>query len=134
MKWECTFAIEPQAKQSTRFTSKNGISFSYTPKKKREYQNQLATIAKANKPERLLGGALRLTARFYWAFPESWPKKKKVSQAKISRPDLDNLLKPLKDALKGVVYADDSQVSQYVDCSKSYSNYTMIEVVVEEIN
>ena len=37
-------------------------------------------------------------------------------------PDLDNMAKPILDALKGVVYDDDSQVSDLV-CRKRDRNY-----------
>jgi Holliday junction resolvase RusA-like endonuclease len=36
------------------------------------------------------------------------------------KPDLDNLVKGVQDALKGIVYADDAQVCRYLDCAKVY--------------
>lgn len=54
----------------------------------------------------------------------SWPewKRRAALEGKIepsSKPDLDNLEKPAKDALKGVVWADDAQVVK-VEKSKAY--------------
>jgi Holliday junction resolvase RusA-like endonuclease len=37
-----------------------------------------------------------------------------------SKPDLDNLIKGAKDALKGVAWDDDSQVAVYPNCEKRY--------------
>jgi Holliday junction resolvase RusA-like endonuclease len=39
----------------------------------------------------------------------------------IGNKDLDNLLKPLKDGLKGVVYSDDKQIVMYTNIVKKYS-------------
>jgi Holliday junction resolvase RusA-like endonuclease len=38
------------------------------------------------------------------------------------KPDLDNLLKALKDALTGLAWRDDSQVCQCY-CEKRYANH-----------
>lgn len=61
--------------------------------------------------------ALRFVAVF--AIPESWPAKTKAAAregrvAHIADPDLDQLIKLVKDAAKGVVYEDDNQVCMYV--------------------
>ena len=130
--WRCKFNIIPQAKQSTRFAAKNGRVFSFTPANKRSYQQQLAAIALSVKPETLFTGPVVLKAKFWWGFPASWSNKKKFVQPKISRPDLDNLLKPLKDALRGVVFIDDSQVVSYELCGKWYGPTYGIDVEVFE--
>jgi Holliday junction resolvase RusA-like endonuclease len=50
----------------------------------------------------------------------------------IVRPDLTKLLRPLEDALKGIVWRDDSQVvMQYVE--KRYGEPTRVEVTVWEL-
>ena len=52
-------------------------------------------------------GAIELHASFYLPRPKSLPKK---VLHHIKKPDLDKLLRNLKDALKGVIYIDDAQV------------------------
>ena len=52
-------------------------------------------------------GALKLDLVFYLPRPKSLPKK---VVHHIKKPDCDNLTKPIKDALKGLIYRDDSQV------------------------
>lgn len=50
--------------------------------------------------------------RFIWAMPKSrWLKRdQRPGEAKLSKPDADNLAKAVLDACNGVVYVDDSQV------------------------
>lgn len=43
------------------------------------------------------------------------------------RPDVDNLAKAIKDALKGIVYADDSQIVE----AHLYKEYGEPEVIIE---
>lgn len=54
--------------------------------------------------------ALKMMVNFYFSRPASMSKK--LSNAHYKRPDLDNLVKAVKDALQGVIYEDDSQVAR----------------------
>jgi Holliday junction resolvase RusA-like endonuclease len=68
-------------------------------------------------------GPLEVTVAAYWPWPKSMSAKKRRmygSQYFTSRPDADNVMKLLGDALNGIVWRDDAQiVIQTV--SKSYS-------------
>jgi Holliday junction resolvase RusA-like endonuclease len=47
--------------------------------------------------------------------PTSWSKKKRESmtgEGMTSRPDIDNLYKSVTDAMNGIVYCDDSQITR----------------------
>ena len=81
---------------------------------KREYTDykeaiRLAWVAKHKGPP--VDGPVAMQVEFLFSKPKSWSKKKK-EEAKwhTSKPDIDNLLKSVKDALNGVAYKDDSQV------------------------
>jgi Holliday junction resolvase RusA-like endonuclease len=52
-------------------------------------------------------GAVELAVRFYFQKPKSTPKR--VTEM-ITKPDVDKLIRGICDALKGIVYRDDSQV------------------------
>lgn len=52
-------------------------------------------------------GAVELAVRFYFQKPKSTPKY--VTEM-ITKPDVDKLIRGICDALKGIVYRDDSQV------------------------
>ena len=65
--------------------------------------------------------------------PKSLSKKKQdelSEQWHIKRPDVDNLVKGVKDALNGYVYKDDSQVSQLFT-TKKYSKTPRIEISIK---
>lgn len=67
---------------------------------------------------RLLSGAVRLEALFVYAIPVSWPKYKQQMALegrvwKTSRPDGDNMIKLIMDALNGIVWTDDAQVVRW---------------------
>lgn len=61
------------------------------------------------------GTPLVVNIEFRFEPPKSWPKKKRDAAIRrriypTSRPDLDNLIKSITDALNGVAYKDDSQI------------------------
>lgn len=71
------------------------------------------------------------------SIPESWSKRDKEKAlagaiVPTSKPDADNYLKFVKDALNGVAYADDSQV---VDARviKRYSDEPALRVEIREL-
>ena len=51
----------------------------------------------------------------------------------LGNKDLDNMLKPLKDGLKGVIYPDDKQISRYGDIEKKYSEHPGTLIVVRSL-
>jgi Holliday junction resolvase RusA-like endonuclease len=52
----------------------------------------------------------------------------------IGNKDLDNLLKPLKDGLKGVAISDDKQIVMYTGIVKKYSQSPKTVVQIGQIN
>lgn len=76
-------------------------------------------------------GGCYMTIDAYFPIPPSYTKKKKEAALNgelmyIKKPDTDNLSK-MKDALTGVVFADDRQVVQEV-ISKMYSDRPRLEI------
>lgn len=63
----------------------------------------------------LLKGALRLSVTLNRPFPKSWSMKKREHAFWITgKPDCDNTLKLIADAMNGIVYQDDSQIAQLI--------------------
>lgn len=91
----------------------------YTPTKTREWE-QLIKLAAAGKVKELMTGPIELDVEFYLPRPKSLPNRITYH---TKRPDLDNLIKAVMDALNGVVWRDDSQVVEkhvykYYACSE----------------
>jgi len=92
----------------------------YTPSKTRDWEFKVRLLAMKRVKEINFGnpweGPVYMSVSFYFKKPGYLPKRIK---AHTKKPDLDNLLKSIKDALNGVVYKDDSQVIRSNE-SKNY--------------
>lgn len=88
----------------------------YTPEKTANYENLVKVMAhEAMQGRPLIDGAVGVDIALNVPIPSSWSKKKQ--QAAIvhqvlptSKPDTDNCVKAIFDALNGVVWVDDKQV------------------------
>lgn len=72
---------------------------------------------------------------FYMPIPNSWTKKQKTEapgEYHTSKPDIDNLVKGLFDAVNGILWADDKQVVR-VNATKVYGEKPGFLMEVEEI-
>jgi len=122
--WFCALKITPQSKQSGMI----GRKHFYTAPKKRAYVDTLATMMLRSRPDEPLEGLLELSVVF--TFPHM------VDQAKedvAKLPDLDNLLKPLKDSMKGIIYADDGQVAKYGRVEKRFGDTPGIDIWIKKL-
>lgn len=72
-------------------------------------------------------GPVRLTARFFFATPRKMPKERR---GMTTKPDVDKLLRALCDSLSGVLYKDDSQVTE-ARAVKEYGIPERVEIEVE---
>jgi len=101
-----------------------------------EARNQIMPWMKEYLP---LTGPIILKARFLMPVPSGWPKyritmlKDGLQIPHVKRPDLDNLIKFLKDCCNGWLWKDDSQVWK----TETYKIYglrpaTLIEITEGE--
>lgn len=82
-----------------------------------------------------LDGALNVRIGIYFGVPASWSKKKRAAALDgtvhpIGKPDVDNCIKLLGDALNGILWRDDSQIVQ-IDAGKFYANEPFTTLTVE---
>lgn len=91
--------------------TKSGKTVSYTPHKTESWEDSIRIQALQDRPAKLLDGPLALEVIFYLLRPKSKPKRVKYPDTK---PDLDNLVKSIKDALEGVIYTNDSRIVREV--------------------
>ena len=134
-----TIPGEPVAKGRARAFVRAGRVAHYTPAKTENYEARVATFAQqAMAGAKPFGGAVALSVVARFSIPASWSKKRRQAamdglEYVTKRPDLDNVLKAIKDGMNGVAWKDDSQVCVLRECRKGYSDTPRVLVTVEEI-
>lgn len=82
-----------------------------------------------------LQGCISVEAYIHTSIPNSWSKKRLknvLGKFDPTRPDIDNILKFYLDAMNGLVYQDDNQVTHLI-CEKRYSINPRVELMIQEI-
>jgi Holliday junction resolvase RusA-like endonuclease len=105
----------PRGKGRHRMTR---TGHSYTPQDTMMYENLIKSSFLSSFPPN--GGyedRITLTVVAFFAIPKSASKKKKVDMAcamiqPTKKPDVDNILKVVCDALNGVAWKDDAQITE----------------------
>ena len=124
---------EPKGKGRPRFT-KSGHA--YTPKDTIDYENRIRQAYRmADAP--MLTGDIGMAIRAYYGIPKSRSNRIKAEMAEGSirptkKPDADNVIKVIADALNGIAYHDDSQIVE-VHLEKWYADEPRIEVMLSMI-
>jgi len=89
----------------------------YTAPKHRAAMAEVVLFARramAGKP--LMVGPLEMVVTFVFPWPKSTSAKRRLMpeyELKDTKPDSSNLLKLIEDALEGIVYMNDSQISDH---------------------
>jgi len=110
----------------------------YTPEKTVNYENLVKmSYIEAYKDEKLLEGDLEVTINFYFSMPKSTSKKTKERMLNHEimhnkRPDIDNCIKSITDALNKIAYKDDNQIVK-IKASKYYSDEPRTVVFIKKI-
>jgi Holliday junction resolvase RusA-like endonuclease len=93
----------------------------HDPPEQVAYKKMVALICKIAMRERgiftPLQGPVSLSFNAVFPHPQRATPRR---HWKDSRPDLDNLIKNIKDALKGIAWVDDQQVAHYGRCAKCF--------------
>lgn len=111
------FDIDPVAKGRPKASTRGGFVRMYTPAKTAGFEKILKAMAKNAWKAAPLQGALAVQVTFLMARPKSAKKREYVTV----RPDLDNYIKALLDALNEVVWLDDAQIVD-LHASKEYDD------------
>jgi len=136
MKIILTVPGEPKGKARPKFDSRSRRA--YTPSDTKKYEKQISDIYRLHYPELAFpDGALDLRIKAYFGVPKSDSAKTTLRKlANVIRPtkkpDMDNIVKIVADALNGVAFRDDAQI---VDCMvrKFYSDSPRVEITIENI-
>lgn len=128
----------PVAQGRPRFSTAGGFARAYDPDKSRDYKDYIRLAAAkqmAGRPP--LEGALSVSVKVYRPIPKNMSKKRSAMAEAgeirpTTKPDLDNYVKGIKDALKSICWQDDSQIVAYKEpFGKYYSATPRIEIEVE---
>lgn len=136
---EINFEIKGKvkAKQSVKF-GRNGVK--YTPKDMIEYANLVRMSFINAHPDWHASNfeekPLKVEIDVYMSIPKSFSKKKCEQALKgeirpTVKPDCDNIAKNINDALNGIAYPDDKQITNLV-VNKHYSNNERVVVTIAE--
>lgn len=112
-----TFYGESVAKGRPRATMRGGHARVYTPARTASFEGKVKAVAlvtmtacgHAPTPD-----AVHVEIAFERAMPVSWPKRKQLELRGapiVGAPDIDNQVKSILDAMNGIVFEDDKQVS-----------------------
>ena len=120
-----------------KFSTINGHAKAYDPEKSRNYKayvKLLATQAMREQGFTMIDGPCCLDILAFFEVPKS--KSKKFREAALAdqerptkKPDADNIIKAIQDALNGLVYKDDAYIVRLA-CQKFYSDNPRVEVFV----
>lgn len=133
------FTVEgkPVGKARPRFTRRG---FAYTPEKTVRYEAAVRAACieamRAQGVHKRVGVPLAIKCAFFFEPPKSWSKKRRTEAADLApydqKPDGDNLLKIVKDALNGVAYDDDKRICSET-ATKQYSGSFLADITLYEV-
>lgn len=112
-----TFYGEAIAKGRPRATAFGGRARVYTPARTASFEGKVRAVAKdamARIGSRPTPDAVKVEIAFDRQVSKSWSRQKKaahIGQPIVTGADIDNQVKAVLDALNGVVWEDDVQVS-----------------------
>lgn len=133
-----TFTVlgEPTGKGRPRFARNDPYVRTYTPDKTVVYENlvriEYERQCKAYRFEDTAYLDMRIYA--YYGIPKSVSKKKRAAMLAgeirpAKKPDMDNVIKAIADALNNVAYKDDTQIVDTM-IRKFYAEQPMVKVVL----
>lgn len=138
-----TFLIpgSPQGKARARtyYNANLKRTITMTPDKTANYENLIKLSFIQQKPAEFeqLSGELRMEIKAFYQVPKSASKKVKQFMLEghtrpTKKPDADNVIKVIADALNGIAYYDDRQIVE-LSISKHYSEIPRVVVTLGNI-
>lgn len=116
----------PVGKGRPKFARRGNFVTTYTPEKTASYENLVKlAAAEAMQGRAIIDGAVAVTIALYVTPPASWSKKKQREALEgaifpTSKPDVDNVIKGIFDAMNDIVFRDDKQACD-VSVQKRYA-------------
>ena len=132
---------KPQGKQRAKVSTLGGFARAYTPEETVSYENRIILSFR----QALNGGKTPFWEKpvtvyiiAHHAIPKSFSKKKHAQALDgnirpQTKPDIDNVVKVVCDALNSVAYHDDTQVIRVV-AEKVYSDEPKLVIEINEFS
>lgn len=123
---------KPQGKGRPRYTTRAGHAVAYTPASTKAYEAQIRQAWEEQDGRDYGSAALALILTAYYPPPSRARKAEREAMlaGKVpvrDKPDLDNIIKAVMDALNGRAYADDRQVT-HISAARAYSSDPRVEI------
>lgn len=135
------FIVEgkPQGKARARtyYDKRAGKMRSFTPDQTKSYEDLIRWSYKSAGGRYMVEATLQVDIQAHYPIPKSW-NRGKTNEAVMGitrptvKPDCDNIIKVVLDALNGVAYYDDKQVV-CVSCNKYYGDRGYLKIAIREI-
>lgn len=127
---------DPFAKQRPRAARKGRFITIYTPRETKNYESRVERAYRSVYGDTKLAGDLTVDIEGIFSIPKSVSKEKAKAMANgtyphTKKPDCDNMAKICLDALNGVAYHDDAQITK-LNVSKHYGNNAKIKITIKE--
>lgn len=128
---------EPVGKGRPRVVRNGGTTRTYTPERTASYENLVKIeFERAQAKGYGAGVALMMQIIAYYAPAASDSKRRKAAKLNgdirpTKKPDADNILKVIADALNGLAYDDDAQIVE-ARIVKRYAEAPRVEVEISE--
>jgi Holliday junction resolvase RusA-like endonuclease len=121
-----------------RFARRGSFVTTYDPEKCRNYKAYVRALAAGVAPSKPMSGPVKVKIMLYRYTPQRWNKAKIAAALAgalrpTTKPDITNLVKGIEDAIKGLIWVDDSQVVELA-VAKWYSDNPRAEVEIDEIS
>ena len=138
IKAKFTVLGQPQGKGRPRFVRTATGGRAITPPRTRAYESYISwEYTRQCNIYFSARYALKMDIKAFFKIPKSTSKKQKERMLTgeirpTKKPDMDNIVKAVADALNGIAYEDDKQI---IECSikKYYTEKERIEVEIENI-
>ena len=132
---------EAVGKGRPRYSRRGEYVHTYTPKKTKKFEDAILFEFMASTTEAMpvydRETSLKADVLIGVSIPKSYTKKKQALcrdrvLAPAKKPDIDNILKAVFDALNGYAFEDDVQIVQ-VKAEKIYAVEPFVEVTIDEL-
>ncbi|WP_223555492.1 RusA family crossover junction endodeoxyribonuclease [Lysinibacillus sphaericus] len=129
--FEIPGVIQPQ--ERPRFSRRGKKVVTHDAPKSKDF---VKIVAWQNKPSELITEPIKLKADIFFMPPKKYhtgPKRKLIASGELrpmTKPDLDNLIKGIKDGCNKIIWHDDSQIVD-MTVRKFYSEQPRAEVMIE---